>query len=65
VKLYIKAGESEAHFLLASGKPLNEPVAWSGSVAMNMQEELQQAYREIRRRHFYYIITEIINYFVR
>lgn len=37
----------EARFLLFSGKPLGEPVAWAGPIVMNTREELAQAFREL------------------
>ena len=39
-------------FLLVSGKPLEEPVAWYGPIVMNTQEQLQQAFRELREGTF-------------
>jgi redox-sensitive bicupin YhaK (pirin superfamily) len=48
----IKAGEKGARFLLISGKPLKEPVAWYGPIVMNTQEELDQAFREYREGTF-------------
>ena len=48
----IKAGEKGARFLLISGKPLNEPVAWYGPIVMNTQEELDTAFREYRKGTF-------------
>ncbi len=51
-ELNIKAGENGTQFLLISGKQLKEPIAWSGSVVMNTQEELQQAYDEIDKGSF-------------
>ena len=41
------AGESGARFLLVSGKPLGEPVAWGGPIVMNTREELRNAFREL------------------
>ncbi len=41
-----------ARFLLASGKPLREPIAWRGPVVMNSDEELKQAFIEIREGTF-------------
>ncbi len=39
----VQAGEDGIRFLLVSGKPLQEPVAWYGAIVMNTQEQLQQA----------------------
>ena len=33
-------------FLLVSGKPLNEPIAWYGPIVMNTHEELRKAFQE-------------------
>ena len=45
--------EDEAvRFLLISGKPLNEPVAWQGPIVMNTQEELEIAFEEYRQGTF-------------
>ena len=46
--IVVQAGEAGVRFLLASGKPLREPVAWRGPIVMNTQEELMQAFRELR-----------------
>jgi redox-sensitive bicupin YhaK (pirin superfamily) len=48
----VRAGEQGIRFLLVSGKPLEEPVAWSGPIVMNTQEELRQAYAELRTGAF-------------
>ena len=42
----VQAGESGVRFLLVSGKPLREPVAWYGRYVMNTREQLQQAFAE-------------------
>jgi redox-sensitive bicupin YhaK (pirin superfamily) len=42
----------ELRFLLISGKPLGEPVAWDGPIVMNTQEELEQAFKEYREGTF-------------
>jgi redox-sensitive bicupin YhaK (pirin superfamily) len=43
-----EAGDEGMRFLLVSGQPLREPVAWYGPIVMNTQEELQQAYKELQ-----------------
>jgi len=44
----VQAGETGIRFLLVSGKPLKEPVAWQGPIVMNTRDELRQAYEELR-----------------
>ena len=44
----VHAGEHGIRFLLVSGKPLQEPVAWRGPIVMNTQEELRRAYADLR-----------------
>jgi redox-sensitive bicupin YhaK (pirin superfamily) len=39
-------------FLLVSGRPIREPIAWYGPIVMNTQEELRTAYDELRRGTF-------------
>jgi redox-sensitive bicupin YhaK (pirin superfamily) len=48
----VQAGEQGIRFLLVSGKPLQEPVAWYGPIVMNTQAELDQAMRELRNGTF-------------
>ena len=48
----VQAGEDGIRFLLVSGKPLQEPVAWYGPIVMNTQAQLQQAYEELREGTF-------------
>ena len=48
----VQAGEMGIRFLLASGKTLQEPVAWYGPIVMNTQEELRQAFAEYRAGTF-------------
>lgn len=48
----VQAGEDGVRFLLASGQPLEEPVAWYGPIVMNTQEQLRQAYEELRNGTF-------------
>ncbi len=44
----VQAGEQGIRFLLVSGKPLQEPVAWRGPIVMNTQDELQQAFAQLQ-----------------
>jgi len=48
----VQAGEEGIRFLLISGKPIEEPVAWYGPIVMNTQAELQQAVSELRNGTF-------------
>ena len=48
----VQAGEDGIRFLLVSGKPLQEPVAWYGPIVMNTQAELQQAFEELQKGTF-------------
>ena len=50
--LSVKATEEPLRFLLITGKPLNEPVAWQGPIVMNTREELEQAFEEYRNGTF-------------
>ncbi|MEW5875233.1 MAG: pirin family protein [Candidatus Zixiibacteriota bacterium] len=44
----VEAGERGIRFLLVSGRPLREPVAWYGPIVMNTQEQLQRAFKELQ-----------------
>ena len=46
------AGEQGVPFLLISGAPLREPVAWHGPIVMNTRSELQHAFRELNTGEF-------------
>src|SRR5882672_8323438 len=48
----VQAGEKGIRFLLVSGKPLGEPVAWYGPIVMNTQDELRQAFFEYQNGTF-------------
>ena len=51
-EVVVQAGDEGIRFLLISGKPIEEPVAWYGPIVMNTQEQLQQAYDELQRGSF-------------
>ena len=46
-EVVVHAGEEGIRFLLVSGEPLKEPVAWRGPIVMNTDEELRQAWAEL------------------
>ena len=48
----VQAGDEGIRFLLVSGKPLQEPVAWQGPIVMNTQEELRRAFSELDKGTF-------------
>jgi len=48
----VHAGEEGIRFLLVSGRPLREPVAWYGPIVMNTSEQLQQAFTELQSGTF-------------
>jgi len=51
-ELVVQAGDEGIRFLLVSGQPIEEPVAWYGPIVMNTNAELQQAIRELRSGTF-------------
>ncbi|MFW5686036.1 MAG: pirin family protein [Spirochaetota bacterium] len=48
----VTSGERGIRFLLVSGRPIREPVAWYGPIVMNTQVELQEAFREFQEGTF-------------
>jgi redox-sensitive bicupin YhaK (pirin superfamily) len=48
----VKTEDKPVRFLLISGKPIGEPVAWRGPIVMNTQEELQAAFDEYQKGTF-------------
>jgi len=51
-EIVFQAGEEGARFLLVSGRPLREPVAWHGPIVMNTPDEIRQAYEDLRNDSF-------------
>jgi redox-sensitive bicupin YhaK (pirin superfamily) len=51
-EVMVQAGDQGIRFLLVSGKPLEEPVAWYGPIVMNTQEQLRQAFSELDKGTF-------------
>jgi quercetin 2,3-dioxygenase len=48
----VSTGKDHVRFLLISGKPIKEPVAWYGPIVMNTEEELEVAFDEYREGTF-------------
>jgi len=48
----VQAGERGIRFLLVSGRPLREPIAWHGPIVMNTQGEIRQALADLRDGSF-------------
>ncbi len=51
-KIMVFTEDHKVRFLLISGKPIGEPVAWYGPIVMNTQEELQTAFEEYKQGTF-------------
>ncbi|MFW5873704.1 MAG: pirin family protein [Bacillota bacterium] len=51
-KITVKAIDTPLRFLVFSGQPLKEPVAWGGPIVMNTTEELNQAFADIDNDQF-------------
>ena len=51
-QIVVTAGDKPARFLLVSGRPLKEPVAWGGPIVMNTQDELRVAFEEYNQGTF-------------
>jgi hypothetical protein len=51
-EISVQAGEQGIRFLLVSGKPIEEPVAWYGPIVMNTQAQLQETFSELRKGTF-------------
>jgi redox-sensitive bicupin YhaK (pirin superfamily) len=48
----VRAGDRGVRFLLVSGKPIGEPIAWRGPIVMNTQAELRVAFQELEKGTF-------------
>ena len=51
-EIVVQAGPEGIRFLLVSGQPLEEPVAWQGPIVMNTEAELRQAWSELQKGTF-------------
>lgn len=51
-EIVVQAGPEGIRFLLVSGKPIEEPVAWYGPIVMNTQDQLRQAMTELEDGSF-------------
>jgi quercetin 2,3-dioxygenase len=51
-EVVVEAGEEGIRFLLVSGAPLREPIAWHGPIVMNTREELMTAMRDLQTGNF-------------
>ena len=52
-------GDKGGQVLFMGSKALNEPIAWAGPIVMNSDEELQQAFNDLRNNTF---IKEQVDY---
>lgn len=48
----VSAEAEPLRFLLISGRPIREPVAWHGPIVMNTQQELRVAFEELKQGTF-------------
>ena len=51
-EISLRSGPDGVRFLLVSGRPLQEPVAWHGPIVMNTKDELRQAMRDLQNGTF-------------
>ena len=51
-EVVVQAGEEGVRFLLVSGRPLREPIAWHGPIVMNTQDQIRQALSDLRSGAF-------------
>ena len=51
-EITVQASNEGLRFLLVSGRPIEEPIAWRGPIVMNTQAELYQAFSELQHGTF-------------
>ncbi|MFD0915194.1 pirin family protein [Pseudahrensia aquimaris] len=51
-EIFVRSGDEGMRFLLVSGKPIQEPVAWHGPIVMNTRQELMEAIRDLQNGTF-------------
>ena len=51
-EISVQAGDEGVRFLLVSGRPLREPIAWHGPIVMNTDAEIRQAMTDLRSGSF-------------
>jgi redox-sensitive bicupin YhaK (pirin superfamily) len=52
-QVMVTTEDAPVRFLLVSGRPIGEPVAWYGPIVMNTREELQAAFEEYQKGTFF------------
>lgn len=51
-EVVVQAGPTGVRFLLVSGTPIKEPIAWHGPIVMNTQQQIQQAMEDLKNQNF-------------
>ncbi len=51
-EIVVRAGDQGIRFLLVSGRPIEEPVAWYGPIVMNTKDQLRQAIHDLKNGTF-------------
>jgi len=51
-EVFVQAGPDGVRFLLVTGRPIKEPIAWHGPIVMNTRDELAQAFAELNNGQF-------------
>ena len=47
-EITVQTGDAGIRFLLVSGQPIQEPVAWQGPIVMNTDDELRRAWQDLK-----------------